>query len=470
MKRILGLFLTLATLCGLLGEPLFAQVRQSNGYTYWENPRDGSLEIRSVRTEVAGELHVPETIDGKKVKNIQSHAFIGCPNVLCIVLPGTLERIEGRTFSGCQKLEEVRVPRSVKAIEPMAFPAEVEVVLARNHPHFTIVGGALYDKTKTRLLRAPGKFPHVRVPNGVTTIDHGVFSNNSIIKTIRLPATLKQLGSLINCSNLERVNMPANAQLTGFVSGCPKACFYVDARSKYHRSRNGILLDREQSVLYHVPDNFETLAIPQGVKMIHSYAFSECSRLTAVAIPQSIEYLGENAFEKCKQLKAIQIPSAVKNVGRGIFAGCEALEVVKINAPLTSLPSYIFEGCKALASVTLPKTIQTIGFGSFRGCETLQRVELPDALTEVVAYSFAECKALQELTFPESVKKIEYWVFGDCKELKKITFRGKPPRVLTNSFMRIPKTCSLVYPAKYATEWRAVKGDPEWKMYSLVEE
>jgi hypothetical protein len=67
-----------------------------------------------------------------------------------------------------------------------------------------------------------------------------------------------------------------------------------------------------------------SLSIPNGVKSIGLWAFSNCSGLTgSLTIPDSVTSIGSVAFYHCSGLTgSLTIPSSVVSIGNSVFDGC----------------------------------------------------------------------------------------------------------------------------------------------------
>lgn len=48
--------------------------------------------------------------------------------------------------------------------------------------------------------------------------------------------------------------------------------------------------------------------IPEGIKVIGTCSFKDCSNITKVIIPSSVECVEENAFVNCEKLEHIEYP------------------------------------------------------------------------------------------------------------------------------------------------------------------
>ena len=74
-----------------------------------------------------------------------------------------------------------------------------------------------------------------------------------------------------------------------------------------------------------------TLIIPEGVKEIGLYTFSNCEKLEKVLIPESVKYIRYGSFLDCKKLREVRIPESVKGIGNIAFAGCWDAKIILKN-------------------------------------------------------------------------------------------------------------------------------------------
>lgn len=92
---------------------------------------------------------------------------------------------------------------------------------------------------------------------------------------------------------------------------------------KYMEVKNGVLL-KYRGIN-------ENVIIPDGVKKIGEYAFSEKittvpSNLKSVIIPNSVTSIGNSAFSGCSSLKSVYIPNSVENIEKYAFFACQRLD------------------------------------------------------------------------------------------------------------------------------------------------
>lgn len=248
-------------------------------------------------------------------------------------------------------------------------------------------------------------YPVTRLENGRW---YSVFAQCDNITEVVIPSSVKYIGksAFFGCDKLAKVTLPSGSLELG--SGCFASC---PSLTSIHIPK-GLRLSRSDSAPFAysglanvtfwkgittIPDgllsgcrNLKGIAIPNTVKTIGSYAFSQ-SGLARVAIPASVKTISGNAFEECKSLASISIPSSV-----------------------TSIKQYAFYNCTSLTSVSIPNSVQTVEIGAFRGCSKLAKVTIASGLKSIAHTMFYDCSSLNSINLPESIAKIETGAFGGC--------------------------------------------------------
>ena len=140
----------------------------------------------------------------------------------------------------------------------------------------------------------------------------------------------------------------------------------VDSGNLNYSSEDGVLYNKEKSVLYVYPcEKGGSYVAPVSLLEIMPYAFY-LSNCESVSLP-NVKTVGESAFEKSSLISA-DLPKA-ETIGANAFYGNENLKTVSI--PLvTQLPDYAFAGTSSLESLDMMNVVSAGNFGSC-GLETL---------------------------------------------------------------------------------------------------
>ena len=102
----------------------------------------------------------------------------------------------------------------------------------------------------------------------------------------------------------------------------------------------------------------KVIKIPDTVKTIQAYAFSNCKHLENVVIPDSVQSIGSYCFKDCDSIKNIVIPDSVTLIDHATFWGCESLKTVTIPKSITTLESATFYKCTSLTTIIYKGTIE----------------------------------------------------------------------------------------------------------------
>ena len=81
---------------------------------------DGTLKVTGY-TGTPVDLEIPETINGKKVTQIDKDAFSNCSTLRSVTIPDSVTKIGNEAFSSCTSLKTVKIGNGVKEIGQYAF-------------------------------------------------------------------------------------------------------------------------------------------------------------------------------------------------------------------------------------------------------------------------------------------------------------------------------------------------------------
>ena len=178
---------------------------------------DGTLKVTGY-TGTPVDLEIPETINGKKVTQIDKEAFSNCSTLRSVTIPDSVTKIDVRAFMNCKKLESVKIPSGVTQIGAGAF------------------AGCSALKS-------------VNIPDSVTKIGNEAFSSCTSLKTVKIGNGVKEIGQYAFdvCRSLKSVIIPSGvksigdkafgfARMYGNVEGFKIYCYSGTAGEKYAKN------------------------------------------------------------------------------------------------------------------------------------------------------------------------------------------------------------------------------------------
>lgn len=229
------------------------------------------------------------------------------------------------------------------------------------------------------------------IPNSIVSIGECAFDNCYGLTDVNIPEGVVSIGerAFLNCGQLTSVELPGSLKEMGDFAFCGSGLVNVK--------------------------------LSEGTEKIGGHGvFQSCRALEQVELPESLVEIGENTFYECKTLKSIELPGNMKVIGATAFYGCSSLESVKLPESLQTIGESAFAGCSALTNIELPNSLQTIGGSAFAGCSALTNIELPEGLTEIEGWVFNGCGALESVKLPENLREIGEYAFHECSSLQNI--------------------------------------------------
>lgn len=113
---------------------------------------------------------------------------------------------------------------------------------------------------------------------------------------------------------------------------------------------NEEMFDEENLVSYDRGTG-DLFTVPNSVKTICNYAFTNWMSLEEIYLPDNLMSIGKYAFANCSSLRHIEIPEGVEKI-----------------------PECCFYNCVSLMSIILPESLRCISEDSFYGCINLQKI------------------------------------------------------------------------------------------------
>lgn len=184
-----------------------------------------------------------------------------------------------------------------------------------NNTGYTSENGVLFNKNKTVLVDAGGVQGAYAIPNGVT-IKSGAFSNCGLTSLV-IPNGMTSIedGTFSQCRYLESVAIPSDlTSLKGFKFSEYTNLTAVNVAPGNPRfaSEGGVLFNKEKTVL---------IGYPSGKKD------------TSYKIPNGVVSIGKRAFYGCSELQSVTIPNSVTSIEDGTFNGLESIFLLNAAPP-----------------------------------------------------------------------------------------------------------------------------------------
>ncbi|MBQ2952266.1 MAG: leucine-rich repeat domain-containing protein [Clostridia bacterium] len=226
------------------------------------------------------------------------------------------------------------------------------------------------------------------------------------------------------------------------------------------------LLGRPVTALGHGfigPNNACTIIIPDSVRTIGKYAFSNDKRLSDIWVPDTVTEIHEDAFSNshslcihtplgsCAQAFAIDhdisyrtdvMPDPVdeqllgKESGDWHYSITPNKKVLLLeyngNAENLTVPAEFegypvrevmgscFYGNDYLREVTLPEGLNCVGHFAFAECPSLRSVRVAQSVTFLGGGVFAGCSDLEEVNLPPALNMLHMSTFSSCTSLRRI--------------------------------------------------
>lgn len=392
-------------------------------------------------------LNIPSWIDGYKVTQIGSNAFLGS-TFTNITIPNSVTHIGNKAFYGCNSLTNITIPNSVTSIGDYAF------FCCRSLTNITIPDSV--TNIGQNAFSLCSSLTNVTIPNSVTSIEPDTFSECSSLTSITIPNSVTSIGdhAFFYCQSLTNITIPngvTNIGYTAFSNCTSLKAIHVSAENTAYSSLDGVLYNKAQTEIVVYPagkavgkvDLSET--IPESVTRIGDYAFGSCSLCTNITIPDSVTSIGVEAFESCVALTSITIPNGVTSIEAETFVHCSSLSDVVIPNSVVRIGEWAFYDCSALTSITIPNSVTHIGKAAFNSA-SLTSITIPDSVTSIEQSTFAECSSLTSVMIPSSVTSIGDYAFGYCTSLTDITIPSGVTSIGDSAFIDCTSLTDIVIP------------------------
>ena len=355
------------------------------------------LELYKVNKTAENINFIPETLlAGKTDLNYNTKQEGETGNIKTIITDisdeyfGKLEVIKGELLINTQDKTEIKVAQSLGI--------EVNPYDIRDGTLWSSNGNlALMDENTGSLT----------IPDSVTAIGEGAFSELEGLKTIIIPPTVKRIeqnafknnttlenvviqeregegleyigtGAFSGCSNLKTINLPNTITYIG------ATCFLNDIK-------------------------LDNVILPDNLKIIYGQTFQGCTNLKNIELPKNLETLSSECLSSTS-LKKLKFPSNLKTILTG------ALLITTLQEIDTSDNNFF----EFKNGVLYTKDLETLVLA----LPNITNVDIEKSVKNITGNAFSRCNNLLTINIPENVQTIDRRVFTNSN-LKSIIVDSK---------------------------------------------
>ena len=374
------------------------------GVIQFDGPVTGIPNFAFSYRQTLQSIKLPSTVWG-----IGGWAFNGCSSLQSVVLREGLAIIEDCAFQDCNSLTEIEIPGRLQEISPNAFNncnnlSKFLGPLATSDEHGLVLDGTLVVFARGWM---GDDVVDYEVEAGITGLGDRIFNNVWRFRDVTLPESLETIGeqAFAYCSNLRAFH------------------------GKF-ASEDGHLLVKDGEILATALYGVNEFTVPETVKTISSYAFTNKWGLETVIISDGVESIGDYAFQDCGNLRDVTLPESLKSLGRKVFLYDQGIQ--KFHGKYASADEKFLiddTGCLLAAALggvkrcIVPEGVTAIGEAVFFNAYALTEIVLPQSLRKIGSEAFACCQneAFTSFTIPSGVTEIGHDILNWSSNLKEIT-------------------------------------------------
>lgn len=246
------------------------------------------------------------------LRNVGKGAFVGA-RITSLTLPDGFESMDDTAFWYMSKLERVDLGGAT-ILSDSAFRydrALAEVNFRPDLNRLAEVGDFAFDTTA---------LTSVTLPDSVTSIGKGAFSNDTALTSLHLGSGIATIGE------------------SAFVAANNLASLTVDPANTVYSVEDGALYgkgDAGRTLVLYLPTKTDTdVTVPKGTTAIADAAFANNTSLRRVVLPEGLTTIGYGAFDGDANLADIVIPDSV-TVARGLVNN--GLDTIELGTKVTEL-------------------------------------------------------------------------------------------------------------------------------------
>ncbi len=379
---------------------------------------------------------------------IGTYAFSGCIKLTEVSLKSNIKTISESAFLRCSSLTTISLPESVTTLGPSVF-RECTALRTVNLPeNISTISSTLFYECSS--------LESISIPGSVQSFGLQAFYNCTSLTSVTFNEGIKSIQAkelFAGCAFTE-VSIPSTVEemYVGETDGknakheqWPSVLesINVDSNNPKFKSVDGVLYSKDGMTLYLCPrakvGSLETAAnignmacwnssltsvkLLDGCTSVAYSAFSKSS-IESIILPDTLKEIGSYAFSNCKSLKEINLPKNITKIEEGVFSDCTELSITEIPSGIVSIGAHSFNGCTNVKLTSLPDSLNTIGLYAFNNTG-IENIEIGTVSSvSVNKYSFGgdklKCVTLGKVTPADNLTEADYRYLFYGPNLEKI--------------------------------------------------
>lgn len=308
-----------------------------------------------------------------KLIRIGKDAFLECKALEIFNLPKSMRYLEESAFQNCVKLNRVNIG-NVRDISDMVFSGCVSLSVISLSPCLYKIGARAFEGTA---------FETFEIPNSVSSIGSGVFTNCSKLKSVTVGNGITFMPQcFIGCEALSYIRFEDGKSSISFAPGSGTYAHNSYGREQY--ICNGYFADTHIAQIY-LGRNFENYtSSPTNWQDYFSNPFINVSTLKEEELGPLVSDLPAivdkwnnryGTFENCIGLKKIKLGKNLETISTSCFKNCSSLDSITLPNKLRIIPSHAFVGCTRLSFISFGYYCEEISASAFQGIETIRTIK-----------------------------------------------------------------------------------------------
>ena len=366
-------------------------------------------------------------------------------------------------------------------------PFDAQII---SHTYENGIGKIICDKVITKINNqafgngSGRKLLELYLPETIEIIETGGISGNAHLTTLRIPKSLKAVGSY-------GLNNPNLKSFTGSHITEDGRCVIIE--DGFMPNYGNTLTPVKNYIAAFAPAGITEYTLPSNVEILGYYAFAWCSELRRITFNEGLKKIMGDCFVDTNLDCEIILPSTLENLDSYAFRACSGIkgfygnekfhtsdhlclifeqtvfsepekngkwinrfvgyDITDYSIPegIVGIENYSFDQMPNLKTVTLPSSLAEVGAYAFNHCDNLEALygecvsddhkaivfdtqfrklvvtkdvisyTIPDDITSIGYCAFTRSPEIETITMGDQISHIEGYAFSHCPNLKSIT-------------------------------------------------